>query len=471
MRHIICSALLLCAIAPLHHAQAQDYSFNQAWQKVLAVNNTLVAERENTAKAQAKKKAARALYGPDISVSARYLYLDDDVVVEAEDVLDNMADGGKSVRELSEMIGMLPLPGNHGLDISALDTTLADQTTLTSSLTAIWPVYTGGRVSAAQDIAQGQYLEAVQHQRLVERQQFAELAKRYFGVVLAEQVYQTRRKVELGLDQHLEDALLLEREGQIAKVERLQAAASRDKARVERKSSEHTLAIARNSLATILDDKNAPLPVDSLFYNKELPPLTTFVQSTINNFAGLGILHSKKDQAEGMVNVEEGTYLPEVAVLGNYSLYEDESLATDVAPDWFVGVNVSFTLYDRHGRADKLQAARSSVRQVNALIAQAETDITLLCEQFYRQAVQAREEYEGFASGIELAKEGLDLRQKAFAQGLSTSLDVVDAELFLAGMQIRRAQSQYNFVLALSSLLSLTGDIESFGHYQELAVR
>lgn len=455
-------------MTPLHQAQAQDYSFSQAWQKLLSVNNTLVAEKENTAKAKAKKKAARSLYGPEISVSARYLYLDDDVVLEAEDVLDNMADGGESLKKLATTIGSLT---GNSIDISNFDTTLADQSTLTSSLTAIWPVYTGGRVSAAQDIAQGQYLEAVQHQNLVKRQQFAELAKRYFGVVFAEQVYQTRRKVELGLGQHVKDAILLEREGQIAKVERLQATASRDKARVERKSSEHTLAIARNALATILNDKDFPIPVDSLFYNKELPPLETFIKRTVNNFAGLGILKSKKEQAQGMVNVEKGTYLPEVAVLGNYSIYEDESLATDVAPDWFVGINVSFTLFDRNGRADKLQAAQSSVRQVNALIAQAETDITLLCEQFYRKALQAREEYEGFASGIELAKEGLNLRQKAFAQGLSTSLDVVDAELFLAGMQIRRSQSQYNYVIALSQLLSLTGEVESFGHYQEMAVR
>lgn len=291
MRHFICSVLLLCVIAPLHEVQAQDYSFSQAWQQLLSVNNTLVAERENTAKAEAKKKATRSLYGPEISVSARYLYLDDDVVLEAEDVLESMADGGQSVKGLSKL---LPKLGAPNLDISNLNSTLADQSTLTSSLTAIWPLYTGGRISAAQDIAQGQYLEAVQHQRLVERQQFAELVKRYFGVVFAERVYQTRRKVELGLDQHLEDAVLLEREGQIAKVERLQAAASRDRAKVERKSSEHTLAIARNALATILDDKDSPLPVDSLFYNKKLPALEIFVKSTVDNFAGLGILKSKK---------------------------------------------------------------------------------------------------------------------------------------------------------------------------------
>ncbi len=70
------------------------------------------------------------------------------------------------------------------------------------------------------------------------------------------------------------------------------------------------------------------------------------------------------------------------------------------------------------------------------------------------------------ASSIELAQENLTLRQKAFAQGVSTSTDVVDAELNLASVKTQRAAAKYNYVIALSRLLALSNEMDSFAQYQ-----
>ena len=57
--------------------------------------------------------------------------------------------------------------------------------------------------------------------------------------------------------------------------------------------------------------------------------------------------------------------------------------------------------------------------------AQTTQDLNLLLEQTYRQLLQAQEEASSLIISIELAKENKRLRDIAFQQGLSTSIEKV----------------------------------------------
>ena len=198
-----------------------------------------------------------------------------------------------------------------------------------------------------------------------------------------------------------------------------------------------------------------------------MPPLAPFLKKTLAYYPGLGVLESKKEQASGLIAVEKGKYLPTVAVFGNYSLYEEDDLATKLVPDWIVGVGVSIPLFDRSGRSGNLAAAKSMVKQIHSLQLQAQSDLSVLVEKSYYQTRQALEEYTGLGSSLELAEETVELRVKAFNQGISTSLDVVDAELFRAGIKTQRAVAAYRYVSTLAKLYALSGQFESFLLYQK----
>lgn len=439
-------------------------SFAAAWQQLLAENDTLAAARANVERAAHKRHAAKDLYLPEIGISASYIYLDDEVTLSPADILESMPAGDQLapiIAGLSKRYGMSMEEANRGLT-----STIAERDNLTSSIRAQWPIYTGGRISAAQNIAEGQLSEAGQHLKMKQEEQFASLARTYFGVVLTQTVLSTRVDMEAGLQKHRDHALLLEKQGQIAKVERMQAEASYDKAIVERRKAGRDLQIARLALTRMLKSTTTVIPTDALFINDTLPPLPSFLDKTLVDYPGLGILDAKKEQATGLIAVEKGKYLPTVALFGNYSLYEEDDLATTLVPDWVVGVGVNIPLLERSGRSGKLKAAKSTVTQLNALQAQARSDLSVLVEKSYRQAEQALEEYNGLGSSLDLARETVNLRTKAFSQGLSTSLDVVDAELFLAGIRTQRAVAIYNYVVTLAKLTALSGEPESFLLYQ-----
>ncbi|CAJ1789298.1 hypothetical protein LMBIIBHN_00752 [Aeromonas salmonicida] len=207
-------------------------------------------------------------------------------------------------------------------------------------------------------------------------------------------------------------------------------------------------------------------PNTQLFINEGMPQLDAFVQETLAVHPGLRLLAAKKEQAQGLIKLEKGKYAPELFLFGNYNLYEDDSLASKTTPDWLVGVGVSMPLVSRDGRSETVQAAKSAELQVNLLQAKTRQDLELLVEKTWREAAQGLEEYQALSSSQALAEENVLLRDKAFGQGLSTSLDVVDARNQLAGVKTQRAAAAYQYVISLARLLALSGQMNSFNQYQ-----
>lgn len=452
-------AIALLAIAPSIYAS--PIAFSDAWHNVVTKNDGLAAKRANVEQAEYMQDAASDLYLPTVTVGANYTRLDQDVKLSPSDLFGSMP---ASDSEIGKVINNIVK--DSALN-SAFTSTIANRDVLTSSVRAIWPIFTGGRISAAQDIAQGKTQEAKYMLAMMQQAKFEDLSRFYFGVVLAEKVVETRKEVEAGLKRHYEHAVKLQQQGQIAKVERLQAESAYDKAKVDTQKSVRDLEIAQVALTKLLQQSSTTVPTTKLFINSSLPPMSSFINKTLASYPGLHILDAKRKQADGLIDVEKGKYYPEVYLYGDYNLYESDSLAAKMAPDWAVGIGVSVPLIDSSGRSGKVKAAHSMVTQVNHLRAQAEQDLSVLVEKTYREANQALEEYNGLKSSLALAKENIRLREKAFSQGLSTSLDVVDAELYLSAVKTQRLAAAYQYVMCLTRLLAISGEMNTFNNYQQ----
>ena len=351
-------------------------------------------------------------------------------------------------------------------DLLSTTSTITEKDMFNSSIRAVWPIFTGGRITAAQSYASGRTEEAVAQLKMETQARFEDLSKYYFSVVLAKEVLATRISVEEGLTEHRDFAIKLEQQGQIAKVERLQAEASLAKAVVDRKKLQKDLYIASSALTEILNQSTKVIPQSALFINQTLPPISAFTEQTLTTYPGLDILDAKEKQAESSIAAEKGKYYPEVFLYGDYVLYEDDSLASEMAPDWFVGVGINVPLMERSGRSDKVQASHSAVLQVRHLRYQAKQDLTVLVEKTYFEAEQAIEEFQGLDASLALAEENLKLRKKAFTQGISTSLEVIDAELYLASIITQQQVASFNYVIALNRLLALSSEMSTFTNYE-----
>jgi len=463
-QRILLVAVVLAGIAQAPPVAARDFDFNAAWEQVRQKSHVLKAEQANMDQAAHQQSATRDLYLPQVTLSAGYLRLDEAVTLGPDAIFDSMPAGALAE---SVFYGMLPGGMSHSQASAGLTSTISERNISSSSVNLLWPVYTGGRITAAQKIAKASVEEAKQQHELKVDGQFETLCQRYFGVVLTGQILAARIEVEESLKLHLEHASLLVKNGQIAEVERLQAEASHDRARVDRQKTASDLGITEAALTRFLQEETTARPTTKLFVNSKLPLLETITKKTLNGYAGLGVLDAKEEMATGLVTVEEGKYYPEVALVGNYNLYEENSLAADLMPDWGVGISVSLPLIDRSGRSGRVKAAKSQIAQIAALRRQARQDLALVVEKTYGLIEQAIAEHNGLVSSQQLAEKTVELREKAFAQGLSTSLDVVDARLYVAGVKIQRAHAAYTYVMELAKLLAISGQTNEFTQYYQ----
>lgn len=437
------SISLACHSAPI--------TFDDAWNLLLENNYSLKAQRANVESYEYQQSATDNLNLPQVSIGANYTRLDTDVTVSGQQLLDSTG-------------AHITLP-----PLFNVTSTITERDIFSSSIRAIWPIFTGGRINAAQAAAEGKTDEAKSQLAMEQQARFEDLSKYYFSVVLAKEVLATRQAVEKGLTKHRDFAIKMEEQGQIARVERLQAEASLDKAKVETRKAASDLSIAQAALGKILAQNDAVEPSETLFINNNLPPLSAFVDQTLLTYPGLDLLDAKHKQASSLIKAEKGKYYPEVYLYGDYSLYEDDSLASQMKPDWLVGVGVNIPLIESTGRSEKVKAAQSMVTQVNALKSQAKQDLSLLVQKTYLEAQQAIDEVQGLESSIALADENLRLREKAFTQGLSSSLDVVDAQLYIASVETQQSAARFRYLISLTKLLALSSEMNSFAQYQHTA--
>ncbi|MGC9386466.1 MAG: TolC family protein [Hydrogenovibrio sp.] len=473
LRLLIWASLPFCGYSLAETTQTVQTSqvskaieFSQAWSILQDNNNSLAAERSNVERYQYLQEATDSLNYPKITLGASYTRLDDDIVLSGREVLKNTTIPsslppayGTAIKDLAQ-----------ALKLGDIQTKLENQDVFSSSIRAVWPIFTGWRISAAQSGAEGKKRAAVSQMQMETQARYEDLSRYFFSVLLTERVVQTRQAMVDGLRQHQQNALKLEQQGQIAHVEKLQADVSLKQAEVELKKAQKSLEIAQSALTQVLNMGQNVRPKGRLFVNAKLPPLATFLDQTLATYPGLSLLDAKEKQARSLIEAERGRYYPDVYMFGNYDLYQEDSLVGDLKPDWLVGVGVNVPLMDTSGRSEKVQAAKSALRQVRFLKEQARQDLRVLVEKTYQEAEQALDEVNGLETSLQLADENLRLRQKAFSQGLNTSVDVVDAQLFQASVRTQQALASFEYLMALNKLLALTNSMTDFKRYEQTAV-
>ncbi|MEZ9702330.1 TolC family protein, partial [Vibrio sp. 10N.286.45.F3] len=172
----IASVLLGTFAAPSY---AAPLTFSEAWQILQENNNSLAAQRANVERYQHLQNSTSSLNLPSITLGANYTHLDSDVTINGEQFADSLSGVPAGLSGIGAA-----LPGLTSA-LGGITSTITEQDIFSSSIRAVWPIFTGGRITAAQTAAEGKSEEA-QSQLLMEKQaRYEDLSKYYFSVILA----------------------------------------------------------------------------------------------------------------------------------------------------------------------------------------------------------------------------------------------------------------------------------------------
>ena len=323
-------------------------------------------------------------------------------------------------------------------------------------VTATVPFYSGGQITGVKAGAQAQLDQAQAERQGSIDKALLQLAQAYYGQQLAERALGVRRDVLAGLDQHLADAIKLEREQFISHAQRLQAQVARDDAAREFENAAADLATANVALAGLLRAPRGVHPTTPLFViSQRLEPLETYQAAALDAHPELARLRALEAQAEAGVTVERSKQRPTIYGFGQYNFDRRDALLTD--PDWTIGVGLRYKIASGMGRSQAVEAARQTALQAQAGLREARTQIEIGVARAWHEAEAARRSFLLLDSALESATENLRLQSLSYREQQATSLDVIDAELGLGRARIQRAQAAHDYVLALAQLLDLSG--------------
>ena len=394
------------------------------------------AQEADVARAEHASEAAKWLGGPKVDVAA--------LQIEGRKSL--------SINANVPVLGMsVPFSLNEDFDIGGPR----------AAVTAVWPIYTGGAVAAEQNVLKGKAAEARAARSALYAAEDAGLALVYWRTQLARSIETLRRNALADEEEALRRAKSFEKEGLISKIERMTVEVSRDAARRALSAAGTEARVAETELARALRDKAAPQLETPLFVlTGELGTLDDWKQRAQGASPVLAQADALADQADQGVNAAKSAYKPQIFAFGMKNLVKH--YLTIPEPDWIAGIGVKFTLWDNRDRASSVAAAESLREKAGAARAEAENDVLTAVEVAWMRTLEARNEYELSASTVALARENLRMREKSFAQGLSTALDVSSARTQMIGAEIARATAAYKFVAGWAVLHSAAGAMSDF---------
>ncbi|WP_278564374.1 TolC family protein [Alistipes communis] len=467
MKKVTLVMLALTAVMQLPaQEQGRTLSLEEALEMTLSDNPAIRAAEFNRRAAQQERRAAIGLRMPQIGITGSYAYLGKDIEID----LNNMKAPVQNLAGQILQSGMIP--SDYIPSISQM---------LSGAMAASWalplqdrslgfvggdvtvPLWMGGKINAANRAARINE-QTARSQGIQQRNALvSELVERYYGLALAQQVVVVRQQVVDGVRKHLEDAAALEAQGMISRSEKLyvefkMSEAERDLQNAQ--SQVETIAAALNSTIGRTDDY---LPVTAMFILERIEPLDHFRTLAAERNPLLDQVDQKRRLAYEGVRAQRSSFLPQVVAMGGMSFYDYQ--VSKVLPRWAVGVGVNFKLFDGLNREYKYSAAKQTVRRVEALQDKAGSDISVLVEKLYNQMENYRTQMASIEASLAFAEEYLKTKNAAFLEGMSSSTDLIDAELNLAKVKTERIEAAYRYDVSLAQLLEAAGVSDEFTAY------
>jgi outer membrane protein TolC len=497
MKRVIVSVVFLQALCGILAQEAKHtLTFVEAVETALSNNESIRQAVLHRRQAEAEIKANRTLRLPQVSLNASYVILSDDISIDMTGVRDAITPLYSALSQYGNFSGvpnpdpntsgMMPvLPDNISTEAvrgqlaeglvkvqgAEWDKLIQKQQFGTVSAGVTWPLFTGGKINAANNAARIRLDEAVEMEREKTAALLSELVERYFGLSLAIEAANVRLDVLKAIEEHLADAQKLFDEGMLARAELLHAQVYHAEAEREYRKAARQVDLLNKALANTLADSTgiSYLPVTPLFYNESVEPAEFFKLQSVQNNPLLRQVYAKQGLAGQAAKAERSDLMPTVAAFGLYNI-ADYDLSPQVS-DYVAGITLSWKIFGGTSARHKYKAARLLEDQVEQAKNKAVRDIEMGIEKYHQELYMAVEQLHELKTAAEFADEYYRVRLNAFSEGLASSTDVTDASLAVAKVRVEQLQAKYNYDLTLARLLELAGIPEYFNTYMNTGVK
>lgn len=425
-------------------------------------NLSLAIAREGIATAKAESHELNSLWFPSLSISGEYTHSLTEIAAVTtvgeigSELLGNLAPIASAVPAIEAIL--------EDIGKSQLRLPIVPRNTAEVGAELMWVVFSGGRRVAATHIAD--QVQALAHEQYcaTENGVLTAVAEAYWGLALSEQLTEVRRSAHWLNGEHLRQARRLEEEGMITQAERLVAEVAYKQSSTLLHAAERDQRVTCKALATLLGvDSLAISPTTPLAIPPTIPSREYFTE-LLSTSPTMRALRSGEEITALTLSAERSRYLPTIALVGHQQLWSS-GLDKNIFPRTIVGVGLSWTLFDGLSREGAIARSQSALRTAQTSREKSLRELQTAIDKYYAILTNALSEYRAQQTTLALAQELHRVQLRAFAEGMATSSDVVDAAQRLSEVRLSHLALLYTVDTSLATLLMLVGKADSLTTY------
>ena len=345
--------------------------------------------------------------------------------------------------------------------------------TYVATLSLTQPLYVGGKVGAARNVAE--HFRSAARSRLAEEEAEVVLQVRtaYLNASLAQRLMRIARESRRVARHHFEQVESFYEAGTASEFDLLRARVdleNRDPVVVEAENGATLALLELKRLVNV--PAHRPVTLSSRLDPTVIQVDVERLEELVMERPALSAARQQVAMREEAIKIARGDRLPTVSLMGNmgFQAFPDDVLPPgfdDWRKDWSAALSISMPIFDGFRTRGQVDQARAELKTAELQEAQLRESLALQTEAALAEYRAARARIDARRETVQLAERTLELAEVRFANGMSTQLEVSDAALLLDQARVNEVQALYDYVRALATMERLTaGEMELMGRIE-----
>jgi len=415
--------------------KVQAISLIQAIKIALKNNPLIFSVKAKLQNANFKLKEARANFSPDLTLTQISTHLNEPPTM-------NLPSG---------IFGPYPLSAPLG-----------KENIFNTKLTLKQPIYNGGAINTGINIADLNLKLTRYNYQKQEQKIIFDCINAYINVLKAKEFVKISKKAVSQVKAHLKNAIAFFKAGKVVKSDILRAEVQLATVKENLIKAKNGYKLAKTVLNSVMGiDLNKKIKLLCLkkIQNSNLP-YKDYLKLAFKNRLELKEIEIAKKIQKQQLNLALSSKRPKINFLSNYNWKKGDQLPEDMRDSWDASLIISFNIFDGKKSNYKEKQIKASLNQLKADELKLKQGISLQIKQAFLKLKEAKERIKVTNKSVKQAEENLRIVEKQYQAGVSSSIDVIDAQVCKTSAKIKAITALYDHILAKVKLFYQMGLIK-----------
>ena len=358
------------------------------------------------------------------------------------------------------------MTGLSSTSMPAQNIKLMDRDLLTSTLSLILPLYTGGKVSALTQQAKAYVDVSREESRMTDLQIVRDVKQYYYGHILARQIHRLGRETleRFEATEALTENVYQHGSGKVKKTDYLRSRVMTSAVRSAIELMKSNEDLSKSALANAMGlSWNTPIIVAEM----EIPftpvggDLEALVAKAHQNNPQMSQVRLGLAAREAKITEARSGHLPVVALFGNVvrldNSYSGGMMTDENRNSWQVGMSLELPIFNGFRTSKEVQEARfrlEKLKQESLLLSEG---VALQVKNAFLQIARSQGQVKTMKEAMDAAVENRQLNVRAYSQEMVETKDVIEAQLMEFLMHGQYLKALYDHQIHTGYLECLIG--------------